>query len=200
MKKLTLLLVSLSLFVTVVSCKGNVESKVKDESHNSITEQEAIIKTEKETEQEVVTEPINTISVGQTIANENMEITINKVEFSYDVLPDDTSGVYSHYAAQPGNVYIHIDADVKNLQKQNLRCDKITTVIADYNGGYEYKSQTIPEDSNLGFTYANITSIKPLETLGVRFLIECPQEVETSTNPVYLKFNLDGTTYIYNIR
>lgn len=112
----------------------------------------------------------------------------------------DTSSFYTHYPADSGKVYIHIDTDVKNLQKQAAVCDNIMNVSADYNDGYTYHGQTIPEDSNLGFNYANITSINPLETLGVRFLIEVPDEVSTSDTSLFLTFNVNGTKFNYTMR
>lgn len=112
----------------------------------------------------------------------------------------DTSSFYTHYPADSGKVYIHIDTDVKNLQKQATVCDNIMNVSADYNDGYTYHRQTIPEDSNLGFNYANITSIDPLETLGVRFLIEVPDEVSTSDTSLFLTFNVNGTKFNYTMR
>lgn len=143
---------------------------------------------------------IDTIEVGDVITTDKMEITIKKIELTYDVLPDDTSGVYTHYPAESGNVYIHIDTDVKNLQKQDLPCEDIMSVKADYNNGFAYDSMTVPEDSSTGFTYANITSIKPLETLGVRFLIECPQEVDETDNPLILYFSVDKQIFEHVIR
>ncbi len=73
---------------------------------------------------------------------------------------------------------------------------------ADYNGGYTYTGQAIPEDGNTGFTYANITTIKPLETLGVHFLFQCPQEVEEFQNPFFITLIPYGTkdSYILTIR
>lgn len=147
-----------------------------------------------------VSEEFPTLNVGDVITTDRMEITIKKVELTYDVLPDDTSGFYTHYPADSGNVYIHIDTDVKNLQKQNLDCDDIMTVKADYNDGFTYKSMPIVEDPSTGFTYANITAIKPLESKGMRFLIDCPQEVEESDNPLFLIFNADKQEYKYIIR
>ena len=143
-----------------------------------------------------------TISVGDTIVTNYAEITINKIELSYDVLPDNTSGFYSHYEADSGNVYIHLDVDVKNLGKQNLGCDEILSATADYNDGYTYSSFAVVEDSNTGFTYANITSIKPLETLGVHYLFKCPQEVEESTNPLFITITPSSSqdSYILTIR
>jgi len=143
-----------------------------------------------------------TVSIGDTITTENAEITINKVELTYDVLPDDISGFYSHYEADSGNVYIHLDVDVKNLGKQNLGCDDILSATADYNDGYTYSSFAAPEDSSTGFTYASITSIKPLQTLGIHYLFECPQEVEESSNPLFITIEFASTkdSYILTIR
>lgn len=141
----------------------------------------------------------NPIAAGDTIKTDTMEITINKVEFSYDVLPDDTSSFYTHYEADAGNVYLHIDTNIKNLGKQNLSCDEIMTTVADYNGGYTYSGFPIPEDSSTGFTYSNITSISPLETLGIHFLIECPQEVDESTNPMFVTLEPIGTKDSYTL-
>lgn len=145
-------------------------------------------------------EEIKEIKIGEVISTNEIELTIKKIEFSYDVLPDDTSGFYTHYPAESGSVYIHIDTDVKNLQKQNLDCSNIMEVKADYNNGYTYNGSPIPEDSQTGFTYANITSIDPLQTLGVRFLIKCPQEVEETNNPLILNFEINGQKYEYKMR
>ncbi len=145
-------------------------------------------------------ENVNNLQIGDTIKTNNKEITINNIEFSYDVLPDDTTSFYTHYPAESGNVYIHIDVDVKNLQKQNLNADEIMSVEADFNNGYTYGGSAIPEDSTTGFTYANITSIKPLESLGVRFLIESPQEVEESDESLILTFTVDGDNFVYSMR
>jgi|GEM_PF-1060579 len=148
---------------------------------------------------EVADKP-SVLKAGDKITTDNMEIKIKKVELTYDVLPDKTNGVYTHYAADSGEVYIHVDVDVKNLQKQALPCDEIMTVEADYNNGYTYNSFAVPEDSLTGFTYANITAIDPLQTKGVRYLISCPQEVDKEKNPLVLTFKLDKQEYIYTIR
>lgn len=139
---------------------------------------------------------------GNTITSKDMEIIINKIEFSYNVLPDDTSGMYTyaHYEAEEGNVYIHVDADVKNLAKQDLNCDEILEVMADYNNGYTYKSFATADDSTTGFKYSNIASIKPLETGGIHFLVDCPKEVAETELPLFLKFELDGIQYVYDMR
>lgn len=155
---------------------------------------------DKQTKEKESKDKVSKINIGDTIKDDRAEITINKIEFSYDVLPDDTSSFYTHYAAESGKVYIHIDTDVKNIQKQDLSCDEIMAVKVDYNNGYEYEGFPVPEDSSTGFTYANIVSIAPLSTQGVRFLVDCPQEVADSQNPVKVIFTLSNTEYEYVIR
>jgi len=153
-----------------------------------------------QTEEKAAKDEVSVVSIGDTIKDDRAEITINKIEFSYDVLPDNTSSFYTHYAAESGKVYIHIDTDVKNIQKQDLGCDELMSVKVDYNNGYEYDGFPVPEDSTTGFTYANIVGIAPLCTQGVRFLVDCPQEVEESQNPVKIIFTLSNKEYEYVIR
>lgn len=141
-----------------------------------------------------------TIKSGDKLVTDTKEIAINSVELTYDVLPDDTSGFYTHYEAEAGKVYICVDADVTNKAKQNLNCGDIGTVKANYNDGYTYSGFVIVDDATTGFTYANITNIDPLETKGIKWLIECPQEVEESTNALFLEIKIDGKEFIYTIR
>lgn len=206
MKKI--LISSLIVLVLLTGCasNGNVqEQRIKElESENDELRLQMGIEEDSET---VTTKDdvskkgnIEIIKVGDVITTDRMEITIKTIEFSYDVLPDDTSGFHTHYPVDSGNVYIHVDTDVKNLQKQNLECNDIMAIKADYNNGFTYDSRPVPEDESSGFTYANITSIKPLGTLGVRFLIECPQEVEETDNPLTLLFNVDKQNFEYVVR
>lgn len=171
----------------------------KSDRTTSISEsdkQETITKTTDSKSEELL------FKSGDMIASDKMEVTINNIEFTYDVLPDVTSTFYTHYEADDGEVYIHIDADVKNLSKKDLDCDKILTATANYNDGYTYKGQAIVEDKATGFTYASITSIEPLKTQGMRFIINCPEEVKTSEHPLFLTLKLQGTNdvYRYDIR
>jgi hypothetical protein len=144
-----------------------------------------------------------TISLGQSITKSDFTFTLNSVSLSYDVKPDNpTSTFYSHYPADSGQVYVHIDADVKNTSKQNLECDEIYSVTADYNDGYTYQGFSVVEDTDGDFTYANITSLKPLQTLGIHNLVNCPEEIETNSSAplnVIIIFN-DGTKYKYKVR
>lgn len=142
------------------------------------------------------------IAVGEVITTDALEITIKNVELTNDVLPNDTSSYYTHYAAKTGNVYLHVSADVKNLSKQSLMCDELMEVTADYNSGYSYSSFPVVDSSATGFTSANISLIAPLETVGMHFLIDCPQEVAESTNPLFITLEPSASkdSYIFTVR
>lgn len=207
MKKILILtLVSLLCVTTIIGCGGsnkNIDTNSKNENNIeqfNKKEEKNEVKEVKEVKKEVEVKEVKSIADAQTINTDNFDLTLNKVELTYDVLPDDTSGFYNHYPADSGKVYINVDVDIKNNQKQDLQCDKIITIVADYNNGYTYNANPIVEDPQLGFTYANITSITPLESKGMRYLINCPQEVEQSQNPLFLTFNINGEKYKYTIR
>lgn len=141
------------------------------------------------------------INVGDTIITETREITIDHIEFSYDVLPNEKEMFFTHYPADSGSVYIDVAVSVKNTQKQQLRCEDVMTVKADYDNGFAYNAFEVVEDKTTGFTYANISQIDPLETVKMRYLVSCPQEVEENTEaPVYLILTIEGEQYRHDIR
>jgi hypothetical protein len=55
------------------------------------------------------------------VADDYGEITIQRVDFTDDVLPDKPSRFYSHYAADPDKVYLCVTATIKNMQKKSCK-------------------------------------------------------------------------------
>ena len=165
------------IFLFIPKSKNNTQTVAENDT-SSIEETEEIPIENEETE--------NIISVGDTIVTDGMEITIDNVQLTYEVLPDNKSDFYSYYAADSGEVYIDLDVSVKNLQKQQLNCDEVLSATADYNNGYTYSCFSVVEDSTLGFNYSSITYISPLETMDMRYLFDCPQEVEETQNPLFI--------------
>ena len=141
------------------------------------------------------------ITIGDTIKTNDMEITINNIDSSYNTLPEYTDVIYSNYATDNGKIYICIDTNVKNITKHNISCEDIMKVTANLQNGYVYFSRVIPEDTSTFFTYKSNTYIDPMDALSVRFLIECPKEVVENNSPVVLTFVIDGAkaTYKYTL-
>lgn len=182
------------LFVIIVGVVSSMFSATSDKSSQTTSAtSEATISPEPTPQENVVT-------IGNTIYSNSCEVTIDDVQLSYDVLPREKGSFYTHYPADSGEVYIDVAVTVKNVQKQQIRCDGVMKVTAQYNDGYNYSSFPVVEDTTLGFTYANISAIDPLQSQGMRYLIECPQEVEETDNPLAITINLDGENYKYIIR
>lgn len=207
----TLLLTVAIASTSIMGCGANDDAKVaelektvdelKEENKNLKAQLDDVQQqTEKDKEDKEEDAKTTPIKVGETITTKNKEITVNSVDFSYKVEPEDTSGYYNYYSADSGKVYIAIDVDVKNLQKSDINCDEVMKVTADYNGGYSYSGFSIVEDGTLGFSYSNINNIAPLETIGMRYLIDCPEEVATADAPLIITFSVDGEKYNYQMR
>lgn len=178
-----------SLCLTFCACGNNQ----KADSDNGASNKENV-----KSEQE---ETIPEISLDEKITTDDFEFTLNKVELSYNVKPDNPPSFYSYYEADEGQVYIYINASVKNLKQQEIACDEVYTVTANYNNGYTYEGFNIITDTDGDFSYANINDITPLQTLGIHCLIDCPEEVETSDNPLTLTIKFrDGKEYLYKVR
>lgn len=146
-------------------------------------------------------EGIPEIKLGQTISTEDYDFTLNKVELSYRVEPDYKPSYYHYYDAPENEIYVYVNASIKNKKKMSVDCDTIYTATVDYNDGYTYDGFHIADDYDGDFTYANITDIDPLQTLGVHSLISCPEEVETSDAPLFVTIKIrGGEKYKYTIR
>ena len=205
MKKV-FLAVGLACMMAISGCSSGNSNSQQSNNSNPESADEAtgdvtdLDKPSQDNTDKEVEKPVeNVVLVGDTITTDSMEIVINKVELTYDVLPDDTSGFYTHYPADSGYVYIDLDVDVKNVQKQDLMCDEILKAKADYNDGFEYTGMAIVDDSSTGFTYANISSISPLATRGMHYIFSCPQEVEETDYPLFLTISPNGTTETYKL-
>lgn len=180
-----MLLVVLLVSMSMPGTNDNSGTVISD----SVPDTEVIAKTDIEPD-ELLFKP------GDIITSDKRAVAINSIKFSYDVMPEDTSLFYTHYEADGGEVYIHIDTDVKNLSKKDLDCDDILSVKADYDEGFVYRGFAVVEDSK-GFTYALISSIDPLKTKKVHFLISCPEEVIESGKSLFIELKLNGTSEVY---
>ena len=140
------------------------------------------------------------ISMGETVYADGYEFTLKNVEMSYEVLPPNTSSVYSSYPAPSGKVYVHVEADVKNTMQRDIRIDELYTASALYDGAYPYEGFTIVNDDNRFDWVGSYVAATPLETVGTHSLIECPVEVDESGNSVIVTINIDGERYDYILR
>ena len=141
------------------------------------------------------------IAIGDLITTNDYEFTLKKVELSYEVLPPNTSSVYTSYPAESGKVFVHVEADVKNTMQRDLRLDELFTASVLYDGQYPYDGFTIVNDGDNSFDWVgSYTAATPLETCIAHALVECPVEVDTSGKSILVTLDLGGTQYEYVLR
>ena len=141
------------------------------------------------------------VNVGDTIKTADYEYTINNVELTYELLPENTSSVYSSYPAPQGKVYLHVDGYLKNLMKRDIRIDETFSPVGIYGDGYVYDGFVVVNDDNRFDWVSSYSAAAPLETSHVHSLIEMPNEVETSDETLIVTLRAsDGNTYQINYR
>jgi hypothetical protein len=152
--------------------------------------------------EEKETEPVyQEVKAGETISCPDYEVTVNSVGFSYDVYPDDTSGYYTYYSAESGEVYVDVDYTLKDLLKSSIAIRDLPDVNAVYSDGYQYSSMPYVSNGSTFLTAPSWAVAEPLTTCHVHALIACPDEVEESAEPLYVYITMsDGTQYRYTVR
>lgn len=142
-----------------------------------------------------------TIAIGDMITTSDYEFTLTNVELTYEVLPPNTSGVYSSYSAESGKVYVHVEADVKNTMQRDIRIDELFQTSVLYDGKYPYSGFTVVNSGDNSFNWAsNYVAATPLETCKAHGIVECPAEVDTSGKSVVVTLELGDTEYQYTLR
>lgn len=186
-----------------LSTKGSIETEI------SIISDEMIIATMKEEDDEIeltiipdnirVSSKVEKINIGDVIITDDYEFTLKNVEFTYEVLPKNTSGYYSYYPADSGKVYIHVEADVKNTMQRDIKISELFTAKAVYDGEYMYSGFVVVDDDARFLQGDLYAAAAPLETCGAHALIECPEEVATSGKSVVITLCIGNVNYEYTI-
>lgn len=142
------------------------------------------------------------IAIGDTIQTKYFDFTLNNVELTYELKPQNTSGFYTSYTAENGKVYIHIDGTYTNTSKKDVCIRDLFIPHADYNNGYVYDGFVVIDDGDNGFDWVDsYIACTPLESCHYHGLIECPETVDESDFPLFITFSVDdGTTYRFDIR
>lgn len=152
----------------------------------------------------VSTKPIEkAINIGETIKGKDWEITISEAKFSQRVdPPEKSSSFYQYYQVEDtSNTYFCVILDCKNISNLELKADKVAKVSAKYNNQYNYSSFSTMPEKNLGFTYTNITNIKPLTSNKIYYLAEMPNTISTETDtPVDIQIDFENQKYVCHFR
>lgn len=142
------------------------------------------------------------IAMGDIVTEKDWEFSIEDTYFGQRINPPTQPSFYNYYQVDDtNNTYLCIVLNAKNISTVELKADDFANVKVKYNNNYTYSSFSVSPDKNLGFTYSNITSIKPLTSDKVYFLVEMPNSVSTETDtPISIEIKVNNTTYYYQYR
>lgn len=211
------------LFIALITSIGTVKNldKIQNKTtivHRNVTAQkshtkekteeksEKIEKNEKITSAKDDTKPISAeaavqvISAGEKITTDKFDFTLNKVEITYEIKPENTSGVYSCYTAENGKVYVHIDGNYYNKSAKDVYIRDLFTPTAEYDNGYNYNGFVAVDDDNRFDWVSSYIACTPLETCHYHGIIECPEVVGNTEVALKVKFKIDGIVYEYVVR
>jgi hypothetical protein len=142
------------------------------------------------------------LKVGETITEDNVnEFYVEYTNIDNDIIPPKPNDWYSHYEAEEGKVYVDICVSFKNLGAKEIVADEVLSGTLLYAGNYQYNGFSIIEEDNRGdFTYSNITSISPLSTEYLHYLILVPEEVQSSEGALTAIITINNKPYKITIR
>lgn len=196
MKKIWMLLLSLALAFSVCACGGSEPVVEPVDSTTEATESSVTIVRAEESEEE---KSVVLMDMGDKIITEDYELVINKVEFSYDVKPSDTSGYYYSYPAEDNQVYVAVRGEYKNISERDHCIRDLPIPVVVYDTDYTYNGQAMI-DCGSSFDWADsFIAATPLQTSKYCAIVDCPEEVKTGEGYVVVLFVIDGTTYQYNL-
>lgn len=127
-------------------------------------------------------------------------LTVKSFKIEKIINPPNTNGYYRYYEASEGHKYLEIVYDYKNLATNDIRADKTSSIKIKYDNKYEYSGFNIIEDDKKDFTYSNITSIAPLSTGTLHYLIEIPDEVADGSGTITATITCGSNKYDINLR
>ena len=144
---------------------------------------------------------VKTIVLGDVIDTDDFTFTLNNVELTYELKPQNTSSVYTSYSADSGKVYIHVDGQYYNKAKRDICIRDLFVPTADYDNGYTYKGFAVTDKDDNSFTWVSSYVVcTPLETCHYHGLIECPKVVDETEAPLVVYLEIGGDTYQYTVR
>lgn len=121
-----------------------------------------------------------TISIGDTISDDTVEIKIEDVYYTKSLYPPKPSSYYHYYEAENGKTYLVVKVTAKNLKGTDLKYDSIAGVSCVYNEKYNYSAFCVLEKDGGGDLngYPSQYAISPLDTGKCYYLCEVPDEVQ----------------------
>ena len=143
------------------------------------------------------------IASGSTINTKTIEVDIQKASFINKLVPPHIKewSYYTYYEAKDkNNMLIDIVVNVKNLNTSEISTENVLQDIkAIYDSKYEYSGFYVVEQVD-GGDFDSTSTIKPLQTRKVHYLIEVPKFSKSDNAPMEVIFDIDNKTYVLSLK
>lgn len=138
------------------------------------------------------------ITEGDVLEDTNYAaLSFKGAAYTDDLLPTDTSGVYSHYEIDdPANTYLVVKFDITNYMSDAKDCETFAGVTAVYLDKYTYTGSLVVEDED-GNGFSRYENVSPLGTRHCFYMIEVPKTVIENPVKLTIAFNSQEYTYTY---
>ncbi len=130
------------------------------------------------------------VSMNQKVEAEGVaSFMLLETEYTADVLPPNTSRVYSHYPIDdPANdIYFVVYCDLTNNSTSDIRADKMISIKAIFDETYEYNANMVLVQKD-GRGFDSYSNISPLETRKGVFMFEVPKQVQDMNVELFIYF------------
>lgn len=144
--------------------------------------------------QKMETEPsisFETVNYGEIIKTDFIEMSIDKVSTMQEILPSDTSGVYSYYPDEEDETYFYLTGTIKNIGTDSYSVEEMNIQFT-FDGKYNYYGYIAADDGGNDF-YNDY--VKPFGKIKYYMYASIPDELIKTYSTCTIKFafheNLD---------
>lgn len=193
MKKLLIVLSMLMLGMSTVGCSNKVDNKEsvsKSDTVDSVKEESKDKKGSKDSK-------VTTIKLGEdVVANDVVEFKLDEAVWMEEILPSNTSGIYSYHEDVEGEVFFVIKGTVKNISGETIETKHGSLMEIKFNDKYKYEPDTLIEDNDgKGFNYGEV---RPLSTGNFLIYVSVPNEVKENYQNATLTWSFNNMVdYVY---
>ena len=155
------------------------------------------------TQEELAEESVQVLplNLNSVVSTADYDFTLEKVEFTYELKPRNTSSFYISYPAESGKVYLHLEGTFSNTSRRDLRISDLPIARVDYNGGYGYDGFALVPDGDNRFDWvSSYVACTPLESCVYHCLVEMPESVAQSDAPLFFTMQIGNALYRYDVR
>lgn len=185
-----------SATTTDASTTNENQAENSNASDTEETKQEEVVEQKQE-------ETVTPLKKGETVTIEKFaDITVSGSKIAKKIEPSNPGTFYTYYESKEADsTYFALTIKAKNLNTEGIGADEIAEVNLKFDNQYDYRTfSTIEKGGGEDFTYTNITTIDPLKSGTLLYIVEIPNEVAKSDKPLKAEIKIQDQLFEYTVR